>query len=82
MIFLRNMENSNYQQIPTSRFSTKDGFFSESSTVNITRIPRQHTDVPSNLGKYSNRYILFAKLQLRPPMNSINSLFSRSKRVI
>ena len=46
----RNMENSNYQQIPTQRFSTKDGFFSESSAVNLTRIPRQHTDVPSNLG--------------------------------
>lgn len=43
------MENSNCQQIPTQRFSTKDGFFSESSTVNLTRIPRQHTDVPSNL---------------------------------
>lgn len=43
------MENSNYQQMPTQRYSSKDGFFNESSTVNITRIPRQHTDVPSNL---------------------------------
>jgi len=43
------MENSSYRQIPTQRFTTKDGFFSESSAVNLTRIPRQHTDVPSNL---------------------------------
>jgi len=43
------MENSNNRQMQTQPFSTKERYFNESSAVNLTRIPREHTDVPSNL---------------------------------